>query len=692
MLALFPKSNEKITIAQGQIGDCYLLASLDCVLSIGEEGLGLIKSLFTENLDGSVTLRIKITDQSANLRPEKLLGKYTYSYDKLSNYDIFTISKARLLEIDQTEGGVQTNSLAIKILEHISSYYYIASGDDDEIQNSALAHNFNTVDRFSGASNSFVAKFIGIEDHETNDIDEVIKLKTINPDAPIYISMDWDAVDAQGQTHDRHGLRVKKIVAKGDGKYDFILVNPWNNQTEETFTLDDIKKRDYRFCKFSIDKCNYAVTSALLKCPEEHGKLILSNPQLLSLFSKMHIFFIELSPKNIRSCLSLYQQIPSFFLRLNSFPLDEQTQIMHCMISSSGEKSTFIKSFLNKLPRFNLNNSEKIINASIAEITNHPVNFKDLSQEEIESHHAHLIKWLESKDQLSETVLIQRMLGIADSHHKIVEAINQKKKIIEQAAAQQQQIVTLSALNVVNSYEMQINDFQISFVEAITIEDVYKLRTHYIDELNNLIKNKSDLDKANKVLGIDSHHEKLTVALYFKKNELDMISTFTKKKIITNTVAKNVIQQIKFSSHLQTLEEMATTLETKAGSNNGVKEALSAARKLHEHLSQAKDTFFNSSKHIDKALTEFKSICLNAIDNALAILGKQPGCKQTLENIATAVQSISNVEVINEMMPRWGLFTSPHSAKAPSKIANTNDHIASSPTSPVLIRTTCCNS
>lgn len=48
MTPLFPAENTPITIKQGHTGDCYLLTAIDCILNSGEEGLPLVKSLFTQ--------------------------------------------------------------------------------------------------------------------------------------------------------------------------------------------------------------------------------------------------------------------------------------------------------------------------------------------------------------------------------------------------------------------------------------------------------------------------------------------------------------------------------------------------------------------------------------------------------------------------------------------------------------------
>ena len=247
MTPLFPNDKEIIIIKQGRPDDCYLLASLDCIFNLGKEGRDLVKSRFTKNVDGSVTLRIRQTDLSAYLIPSKLIVKYTYTHDTLTNEDVFLISEDRLKEIDALEYGVQTNSLAVKILEHITPYYYssdwVSSGPFADL----LAHSFT--ERFDKTSTGFVAKLLGLGVYDSYDIDVIIKLKIIHPEQPIYISMASCASDLE-----KHSLRIKSIVPKGTGDYEFILVDPHDNLSETIFTFAEIIKRNPRFCVFSLAK------------------------------------------------------------------------------------------------------------------------------------------------------------------------------------------------------------------------------------------------------------------------------------------------------------------------------------------------------------------------------------------------------------------------------------------------------
>ena len=154
MTPLFPNDNEKITIKQGQTGDCYLLAVLDCVLSSGDEGRKLIESMFTKNPDESITLRIPHNAHSLYLLLNNINAKYRYAHNAVTNTDEITITKAELERIDANrveiypgayKHGASSNSLAVKILEHISSYYFANKWDQGH---SIIAHNQD--DRYRG--------------------------------------------------------------------------------------------------------------------------------------------------------------------------------------------------------------------------------------------------------------------------------------------------------------------------------------------------------------------------------------------------------------------------------------------------------------------------------------------------------------------------------------------------------------
>ncbi|CEG55609.1 sbcc family protein [Legionella fallonii] len=360
MTRLFPNDNEKITIKQGQTGDCYLLAVLDCVFSTGKEGRDLIQSMFTENADESVTLRIPHNSHSQYLLLNNINAKYKYFHNTVTNTDEITISKTELERIDRNsteispglyKRGVSSNSLAVKILEHISSYYFATAWNQ---QHSIIAHDQK--ERYEGHEAAvFVSELLGIEGNYTKDYDKIIKLKAINPEQPLYVEMDYGTPDEFGKIHGYHALRIKRIEKKSTS-CDFILVNPWENEKEERFSLEEIKKRHYNFCELNLDTPKRELNKDILKCSEALGAYIYRTPALVTaLLAQRKAGFIQhLKKDNLESCAQVHQQLPYFDALLNALTPSDQDTMVRRMLSAKGSKQEFIKQLLTRFPRIEL--------------------------------------------------------------------------------------------------------------------------------------------------------------------------------------------------------------------------------------------------------------------------------------------------------------------------------------------------
>jgi hypothetical protein len=349
--ALFPDIGTPITIKQGHTGNCYFLASLDCIFNSGPEGLAKIKSLFTETEHG-VTVRIKLSDISEHLKVDKLKDKYDHFHDSDRNEDVFIISKERLNIIDGPSHGVKTNSLAVKILERLSSYYYVGDwGHEVDDMASVMAHNIPN--RHKRTSTEFMGHLLGIETEELKDIVKVIKLKTIAPDYPVYISMSYGVMDAYGNTHGRHALRLDKIIPNPlmTGGYEFVLVNPWDNQKTESYSLEDIKARKYRFCFFNALSPKAQLTKLLLTLTVDEGQTILNTPPLLSLLLELQTLMPDFSKEDIERCYTLYQTMPNVGALFTHILPEEKQHFIEGMYTDIGSKELFLRSLLTKIPR-----------------------------------------------------------------------------------------------------------------------------------------------------------------------------------------------------------------------------------------------------------------------------------------------------------------------------------------------------
>ncbi|AMP88294.1 hypothetical protein [Legionella pneumophila] len=355
MTPLFPTKGP-ITIRQGIGGSCYLLSSLDCILNLGDEGEQLIKSLFTQTEDGKVIVRIKRHEAlKDNLQKNKMTGKYTHYVDELSNEDVFEISPERLKEIDNQYGGVKSNSLAIKILERLVSYYYAGDWSNTDPLASVVAHDIP--DRIAGfTSTAFVGKFFGIqaEDIPYSKLDDIIKLKLMNPDEPVYISMSYGKVDVFGKFHGRHALRIDKIIPKGSGNYDFVLINPHDNSKTETYKLDDLNKRNCRFCLFNTNIHRASLIKKLLTLSNDEGRYVFAHSGLQKRLMSLEEMNLLTNNKMISSCISLHKQIPyleKLFLKLS---VDEKKILTTCIVNADGSKKEFLKLLITRIPTLDL--------------------------------------------------------------------------------------------------------------------------------------------------------------------------------------------------------------------------------------------------------------------------------------------------------------------------------------------------
>lgn len=351
MTPLFPEKNTPLTIKQGPVDDCYLLVALDCIFNSGDEARQLLASKFTQTPLG-LTVRIKRNNQSTRLDSQKMRGKYIHVYDRNTDEDVFFIGQQKLKEIDNSKKGVQTNSLAIKVLERISSYYYTGDWDHTGESGSLTAHSISQ--RHMESSTRFVGKLLGIHAEDTEEMDEIIKLKLMNPREAVYISFAYGEPDANGKIHERHALRIDKVVPKTNGGYDFILVNPWDNQKEETFSLGELEKRDCRFCTFSLNQQRYEITRILLKNPVEQGQYIFANPELFTLLLQMQKPSLLSDAKNIQACINLHKQMPYLPSLYNSLTSDEQKKLIQGMVGTKGDKEKFTKHLISNVPRLDL--------------------------------------------------------------------------------------------------------------------------------------------------------------------------------------------------------------------------------------------------------------------------------------------------------------------------------------------------
>lgn len=176
----------------------------------------------------------------------------------------------------------------------------------------------------------------------------------MNPDEPVYISMSYGKVDSFGKFHGRHALRIDKIIPKGSGNYDFVLINPHDNSKTETYKLDDLNKRNCRFCLFNTSIHRASLTKKLLTLSNEDGRYVFSNSGLQKRLISLEEMNLLTDNKIISSCISLHKQIPyleKLFLKLS---VEEKKTLTTCIANADGSKKEFLKLFLTHIPTMDL--------------------------------------------------------------------------------------------------------------------------------------------------------------------------------------------------------------------------------------------------------------------------------------------------------------------------------------------------
>lgn len=336
---LFPNQDEKITIRQ-TVGDCYLLDAIMCIDRSGKEGREFLKSLFHQKGE-HIVVTLPHTSLSKNLKPAEFQDKYGYCHDKTHNKDVFTIYSWTLKKIREDRGSVVTNSLAVRILERIVSYYYGFNWDRRQRRGSLLAHDEDEFYRHPGESSlTFLSKVLGIKVDTSLDIHKVIKLKTIYPDLPVYVSIEYIY---GGRRYDSsHALMIERVVSKEDspGEHDFILINPWNNQRTEEISFKNLQRFGNEFSIFIVDPVHYK------QCKE-----VMENSELFDLlFRARTISPLCTEPDFIKRFYELYKTI-SYLPQILDGLTPTALRKIHIHISTLEEnREEFLQSLLLKFP------------------------------------------------------------------------------------------------------------------------------------------------------------------------------------------------------------------------------------------------------------------------------------------------------------------------------------------------------
>ncbi|KTD11057.1 thiol protease [Legionella gratiana] len=560
---LFPPNDGSITIKQGRGGDCYLLAAVDCLLNSGQGGYALLKSLFVEKA-GGVEVRIKRTEQSKLLQMDKIHGKFIYYYDQMTNQDVFFLDRKRLDDIDRPGLGVVSNSLAIKILERLSSYYYVNHlWNPHDPSASVMAHNLPY--RHLGYETAFVANLLGVSAQDYINIYDIVKLKTIAPQEPVYIALDWGDMDAYGQRHGAHALRVDKVIpnAHSPGGYDVVLVNPWDNQKREIFNINDLIQRRSRFATFSINPYQPELTRALLSQDEHIGKAVFADPNLLNMLLKIREGSGALTPNVIINCVTLHEQLHFLPVFFNSLPIEQQAKVFSCILNFNGNMNAFLSSFLSVEPSLGdqVQKANMVIAHYVNQINKFVISFESpqlTSIDSINKYEEFLLKQLHGivSDQIMyQTKEILGLPSLPAVDKAYLDKINEVKE-----AAQNKRIT--KAKNVIIEFTKEIAAFPVAF-NHITIHENVIAHSHELSE--NLLKfviNSKKLEQAKQILGVAAgQHLSVILEAINRQNQIIQESAQQqleelKKQEVESRIKKINDIKISFADHLKTPEDV----------------------------------------------------------------------------------------------------------------------------------------
>lgn len=334
---LFPDNDAPLKYKQGGVGDCYLLVAFECLWNSGEKGRLFLTSMF-EQKDDKILVTLPHTEQSYYLKPEDFEKKYRYYFDDQNIKDIFVISSTTLDAIDSSAEGGRSNSLALKILERLASHYYEFNWDRRRRRGSLDAHNFKGERHPShDSSTSFLSKILGVKTYRFS-LEQIIKLKHLWPEQPVYVGMEHQSTIDQDS---RHAFLLESVVINQDlpDEHDFILINPWNNQKSEPVKKAQLQIKNGRFVVYVIDPELFDQIQYVLKTPQlfdllSHAKRICRfiNSDFIRKFNKLH---------------SEMPYLPDILNRLSEATLSK----IYLHISVSGEtKFGLIHSLLDKSP------------------------------------------------------------------------------------------------------------------------------------------------------------------------------------------------------------------------------------------------------------------------------------------------------------------------------------------------------
>lgn len=629
--------------------------------------------MFTVNKNGDIVLTIKNTMDMAKDKQDRAIEQYNYRTEKNNGVisHIFTLDKKKQNEIDNPFSSpdnkpVTTNSLAVKIIERVSSYFYNKSNWVARQETSVAAHNNKS---HVGTSSSFAGQLLGFHPHDTTDFKSIIKLKTIAPDEPIYLGINYGEKDKYQTFHPRHALKVKEI--RND---QCVLVNPWNNRKTETYTLADIKTKEPRFCVFYATQKKKDLSWLILQLDEALGKYVFANKQLNNFLLYSIKGSLEVDENFIKNAISLHKKVTKVRgdeAFLPQIVAHGRIDVFNCLISQNFEADfqTLVsrKSIVQHYPK----QAPQQPDPNPAPIRQQKSKQSVIPSRPIQTDVAKATRIIRDKVKIVDDIVVsfagcQSMADIQNRKAQLSRRVESYKtpgynwaidilgytpsEISKASAYKMQEIEDAANHEIINLCLADIESYEASFDPNREISQQVK------PHINNLyaISEQQHQGLKNALIALqltDPSKNPVRAAIHKKKGEINELA---KKEVNRIANVNTILKDIKFEKHLLKIKSKRDSFAGKTDSNFKLAHAL--ATTLYDNLDKARNQLKSGTITVDV----FKNICTQALDNAKkSKLKDHRGWGEVLTNFASILLSISTVGLMNIAFKRWILFAPP---------------------------------
>ena len=227
---------------QGNIGDCWLLASLNS-LSYTEKGRQILDDAISANEDGTYTIRFQGVDTAVTITNDELCdikvrGQYSKGDDDVLLMEVATekvmdLIKCNLIKAPSFLKETASNDTTSITGGHLNDIMYLLTG-----KSSTFAYNAETDDLDKNLTSIIWDLLDFLDPYEvTTDLNSVYSLIENNPNEyAATMSLRIETQTENGSEYGYHAFSIKSVV--GDS---VTIVNPWDSTKELTFKKEELK-------------------------------------------------------------------------------------------------------------------------------------------------------------------------------------------------------------------------------------------------------------------------------------------------------------------------------------------------------------------------------------------------------------------------------------------------------------------